>query len=250
MHQLTVGIGAGDQVEKVIRSAEESNILSEILIYTARDPACEPGPGIGFQVSSDPAERMIADLLEGRIGAAVRGTLPANHTLSLLKHASKVDSLARAAMLETSKGKKFFLAPVGIDEGWTVSQKIDLACRTQKLAKRCGMQTEIGILSGGRSGDIGRHPEVDRSLADAELVAKMTGGTHYQILIEDAIEDCGIIIAPDGISGNLIFRTLIFLGSGRGYGAPVLNIEHIFVDTSRATPDYAYAIRLAESLLK
>jgi putative methanogen marker protein 4 len=250
MPQLTIGIGAGNQVEKVVRSAGESNVRSGIRIYSTDDPAIPHGPGVTFQVSPEPAERMIADLTEGRIAAAVRGTLPANHTLSLLKHASGVESLSRAALLETAGGKKFFLAPVGVDEGWTVSQKIDLACRTRELAGRCGMRTEIGILSGGRSGDIGRHPEVDRSLADAELVAKMTGGTHYQILIEDAIRDCGIIIAPDGISGNLIFRTLIFLGSGHGYGAPVLNIKSIFVDTSRATPDYARALRLAESLLK
>jgi putative methanogen marker protein 4 len=250
MPQLTIGIGAGEHIEKVVRSAEESNIRSRIFIYSTEDPVIVPGPGIGFHVSPEPAEGMIADLTEGRIAAAVRGTLPASHTLSLLKKASGVESLLRAALLETAGGWKFFLAPVGIDEGWTVSQKIDLACRTQKLAERCGLRTGIGILSGGRVGDIGRHPEVDRSLADAELVAKMTGGIHYQILIEDAIKDCGVIIAPDGISGNLIFRTLIFLGSGRGYGAPVLNIKSIFVDTSRATPDYANALRLAEFLLK
>jgi predicted methyltransferase MtxX (methanogen marker protein 4) len=48
----------------------------------------------------------------------------------------------------------------------------------------------------------------------------------------------------------LIFRTLTFLGSGQGHGAPVVNIDKIFVDTSRASPDYANAIRLAESMLK
>ena len=99
-------------------------------------------------------------------------------------------------------------------------------------------------------GDLGRHHNVDRSLADAELVARLSGGVHYEILIEDAIRECGVIIAPDGISGNFIFRTLTFLGSGHGHGAPVMNIDKIFIDTSRATPHYANAIRLAECLLK
>ncbi len=250
MPRLTIGIGADGQEEKIIRSAAESNLRARITIYSARDPGIAPGTGVSFRFSPDPATTMISDLMEGRIDGAVRGTLPANHTLSLLKAASGVKYLLRAALLETADGKKFLLTPVGIDEGWSVGQKIELARRAQSLAKRCGLSPDIGVLSGGRSGDIGRHPEVDRSLADAELVAKMTGGVHYQILIEDAIRDCGVIIAPDGISGNLIFRTLIFLGSGQGYGAPVLNIPKIFVDTSRATPYYANALQLAESLLK
>jgi putative methanogen marker protein 4 len=250
MPPLTIGIGAGEREEKVLEGALSSGIRSAITIYTAANHPASPVPGVTYQVSPEPAEQMIADLARGRIAAAVRGTLPANQTLSLLKRASGVESLLRAALLETQKGEKFLLAPVGVDEGWTVDQRIELANRGRILAERCGLKTKVGILSGGRWGDTGRHPEVDRSLADAELVARRTGGEHYQILIEEAIRDCGVIIAPDGISGNLIFRTLVFLGSGRGHGAPVLNISRIFIDTSRATPDYANALRLAESLLE
>jgi predicted methyltransferase MtxX (methanogen marker protein 4) len=57
------------------------------------------------------------------------------------------------------------------------------------------------------------------------------------------------VIAPDGITGNLIFRTLALLGGGRGHGAPVVNIDRIFVDTSRASADYTNAIMLAKSLV-
>ena len=85
--------------------------------------------------------------------------------------------------------------------------------------------------------------------AEAELVAKLSGSFHCEILIEDAVESCGLIIAPDGISGNLIFRTLTFLGAGHGHGAPVLNISRIFVDSSRASPDYTNALMLAAALL-
>jgi predicted methyltransferase MtxX (methanogen marker protein 4) len=86
-------------------------------------------------------------------------------------------------------------------------------------------------------------------MADAELVARRAGAEHCEILIEDAAKTCGLIIAPDGICGNLIFRTLTFLGAGHGHGAPVLNIPVIFVDTSRASPDYTNALSLAAALL-
>ncbi len=193
---------------------------------------------------------LVSDLMTGKIDAAVRGTLPANATLKALKTAAGVDHLERIALLETAHGKKFLLSPVGVDEGWTVQDKLELVRKGRIIAQKFGLSGRVGILSGGRIGDVGRHEMVDRSLADAELVARLGDATHYEILIEDAVETCGLIIAPDGISGNLIFRTLAFLGAGHGHGAPVVNIPRIFVDTSRASPDYTNALMLAASLLE
>jgi len=251
MSMKNIGIGAGEENRKVLSSIAESGVSSRIIVY------CSPGkvelptsPDSMICESPDPAFTLANDLAAGSIDAAIRGTLPANATLSALKTAFGVKHLERAALLETADGRRFFLAPVGVDEGWTVSDKVSLACKAKSLAEKFGLPGKIGVLSGGRLGDVGRHPLVDRSLADAELVARLAGGIHYEILIEDAVRDCGVIIAPDGVSGNFIFRTLTFLGSGHGHGAPVLNISKIFVDTSRATSNYANAIRLAECLLK
>ncbi|WP_308219120.1 methanogenesis marker protein Mmp4/MtxX [Methanoplanus endosymbiosus] len=191
---------------------------------------------------------MIRDLYSGKISAAVRGTLPANRTLGFLKEFSGCGSLKRVAFLETPDGRRFILAPVGVDEGWTVSDKIDFVNYSRGIAPKFGISDKVAILSGGRYGDAGRHEAVDRSLADAELAAKITGSDHCEILIEDAIKDHGIIIAPDGISGNLIFRTLTMIGGGFAHGAPVVNLGKIFVDTSRASPDYSNAILLASAL--
>jgi len=161
-----------------------------------------------------------------------------------------VDHLERIALLETARGKKFLLAPVGVDEGWTVAEKLELIKKGKAIARKFGLPEKTGVLSGGRLGDIGRHRQVDTSMAEAELVARLGDATHCEILIEDAVETCGLIIAPDGISGNLVFRTLTFLGAGYGHGAPVVNISRIFVDTSRASPNYANALLLAASLLE
>jgi predicted methyltransferase MtxX (methanogen marker protein 4) len=139
---------------------------------------------------------------------------------------------------------------VGIDEGWTVAEKLSLIKKGRLIARRFGLPDKVGILSGGRLGDVGRHAVVDRSMADAELIARLGDGVHCEILIEDAVSSCGLVIAPEGISGNLIFRTLTFLGAGYAHGAPVVNIDKIFVDTSRASPDYTNALLLAASLLE
>lgn len=247
-----IGIGIAEDPDKVIESANRVSGKFETICY------CCPGTvetgtagnGVSIAESAHPEQALVEDLMAGRIDAAVRGTLPANATLKALKRAAGVDHLERIALLETVHGKKFMFAPVGVDEGWTVADKLELIKKGRIIARKFGLPEKVGILSGGRLGDIGRHPKVDASIADAELIAQLGDATHCEILIEDAVETCGLIIAPDGISGNLVFRTLVFLGGGNGHGAPVVNISRIFVDSSRASPNYANALLLAASLLE
>jgi len=246
---MRIGIGAGPDIRKVLSSAASMGPGISVVCFTGR----EHTGGIreaGLRVSDHPGEALVRALMDGEIDAAVRGSLPSSTTLRALKDAAGVDHLLRIAILSPPEGKKFLLAPVGVDEGWTVADKLELVERGRELAARLGLGREVAVLSGGRLGDVGRHPAVDRTLADAELVARLSGAVHREILIEDAIGTSGVILAPDGVSGNLIFRTLVFLGGGRAYGAPVVNIDRIFVDTSRASPDYANALITASELVK
>ncbi|PKL65335.1 MAG: phosphotransacetylase [Methanomicrobiales archaeon HGW-Methanomicrobiales-3] len=247
-----IGIGIAGDAEKVIAGIPDFAGRCGVVCY------CRPGTLAGISLPENvsviehvqPEQALVGDLAAGTIAAAVRGTLPANSTLKALKNAMGVDHLERIALLETARGRKFLLAPVGVDEGWTIEEKTELIRKGQAIAKKFGLPEKVGVLSGGRLGDIGRHQRVDTSITDAQVVAELTGATHCEILIEDAVETCGLIIAPDGISGNLIFRTLVFLGAGHGHGAPVVNISRIFVDSSRASPNYTNALLLAASLLE
>ena len=245
-----IGIGIGKDPEKVIESANRVSGKFEIICYCCLGIVDRNASVRGLSISehANPEQALVDDLMAGRIDAAVRGTLPANATLKALKKAAGVDHLERIALLETVSGKKFLLTPIGVDEGWTVGEKLELIKKGRIIAKKFGLPEKVGILSGGRLGDVGRHPQVDASMADAELLARLGDAIHCEILIEDAVETCGLIIAPDGISGNLVFRTLVFLGGGHGHGAPVVNISRIFVDSSRASPDYSNALLLAASL--
>ncbi|MDI6902274.1 MAG: methanogenesis marker protein Mmp4/MtxX [Methanocellales archaeon] len=199
-----------------------------------------------------PEEVLIQLLDKGEVDAVVRGSLCANKTLKAIRDILCPQKILRVALLATSE-KMFFLAPVGIDEGCSVEDKIDLGFLGADLIRRFGVEPEIGILSGGRFSDMGRDPRVDKSLQNGEVVAsalkaKGLSARHHGILIEDAIKECNYIIAPDGISGNLIFRSLCFLGDGEAIGAPLVGMEEVFVDTSRAGHSYDKAICLASSL--
>ena len=73
------------------------------------------------------------------------------------------------------------------------------------------------------------------------------------VLIDQAIKnDCNILIAPNGIVGNTIFRTLVLLNSWPSYGAITFGIDGIYIDTSRDrnTDGYLRSLELAYKLAK
>ncbi|MDD4300637.1 MAG: methanogenesis marker protein Mmp4/MtxX [Methanomicrobium sp.] len=246
---MKIGIGAENNISKILKSLEKIKDKAHYVVFLAEEPLVK-ADWIQYEISDDPCTAMIDALYSGSIDAAVRGTLPANYTLKALKKRAGTDTLRRAAVLQTASGNKFLLAPVGVDEGWTVDEKIEFIRDLKPLAEKIQIDSSVAVLSGGRKGDLGRHKIVDRTIHDAEKISELTGSDNCEILIEDAAEHHGIIIAPDGISGNLIFRTLCLLGGGDAHGAPVLNIGKIFVDTSRAGSDYSNAVLLAISLVK
>jgi len=247
---LTVGIGVAAGAGKVLASLASVSPGIRVELF-ARPGTIPPGTvAVTVREDGEPEEQLVRALMDGKIDAAVRGTLPSSTTLACLKRAAGVTHLVRIALLETADGRRFLLAPVGVDEGWTIDEKVEMVERGREMAPAVGLPPTVAVLSGGRKGDLGRHEQVDRSLADAERVAGLTKATPWEILIEDAVGRFGMVLAPDGISGNLIFRTLVLLGGGKGHGAPVVNIGSTFVDTSRATPDYGRAINLAASLAK
>jgi predicted methyltransferase MtxX (methanogen marker protein 4) len=143
--------------------------------------------------------------------------------------------------LETYDGFQFFYAPVGIDECNSKLYKIDFIPHAIKIFDLLKIEPKISILSGGRIGDKGRDSSVDNSINDAEDIVKFFHEhqpnlkiSHDEILIEKAIlNKSNLIIAPNGISGNLIYRTLVHLGGGKAYGAIYLDLEKPIIDTSR-----------------
>ena len=95
-----IGIGIGDDPDKVLSSVAGIAGKFETFCY------CNPGTvtekpaddTIHIIEHSHPEQVMIDDLISGKIDAAVRGTLPANSTLSALKKAEGVDHLERIAL--------------------------------------------------------------------------------------------------------------------------------------------------------
>jgi putative methanogen marker protein 4 len=206
---------------------------------------------VNFEVLQTESEEELVELLfNGQANAAIRGSLSASKIMIKLRE--KYPKIARASFIDL-KGQKFLLAPVGIDEGDDLKQKLLIAEEGSQFLTSIGIKPKLGILSGGRPQDYGRSTKIDDSLKDGELLTSLINkesinAKHYFILIEDAIkEGANLIIAPDGISGNLIFRTLVLLGDGKSHGAVTVGMKEIYVDTSRSqdVEGYKNALKFA-----
>ena len=251
--RVGIGIADGTASESVISDVESARGFADVVLIGDEKDLSATGTDLEIIHSGKPEVELVDRLVDGQIDAAVRGTLGATKTLGYLKSVLQVSRLERLALLTTADGVPFFLVPVGIDEGNSVADRVDLVSKSVNAIRRFGITEKVAVLSGGRFEDAGRSEIVDQSLADGEVVAKRLcelgiDAKHYGILIENAIRDANVIVAPDGITGNLIFRTLVFLGGGGGFGAPVL-ADLVFVDTSRVKVKFSDAIMFASALV-
>jgi len=196
---------------------------------------------------------LCADLRDRKLCAAVRGTLSSTEMLSSIGEIFGVPRVLRVALLMTADGKPFFLAPVGIDEGNALEERFELLKQGVRFLNCLGVKPDVAVLSKGRAEDSQRGEEIRKSLREGEQLTQLAReqglvAQHKHILIEQAVREADFVLAPDGVSGNLIFRSLYFLGKGEAIGAPVVNLNRIFVDTSRDKRSYSDSLALAAAL--
>ncbi|MHA1933403.1 MAG: methanogenesis marker protein Mmp4/MtxX, partial [Promethearchaeota archaeon] len=169
------------------------------------------------------------------------GSSSSNKFLGNLRKFLNTQKINRLALLETVDGHQFFYGPVGIDECNNLTDKLEFIEHILKEFELLNIKPNISVLSGGRLGDIGRDSKIDNSIREGEKIVEImkTKYTnlsikHHEILIEDAVMNkSNFILAPDGISGNLIYRTLVHLGGGKAYGAIYMGLKKTIIDTSR-----------------
>ena len=240
-----IGIGIWNADPAFIASLESAAEYADLLLVGGPGCACN----LDCAVSQEPWKDLVRLLAAGEIEGAVRGNLPAGRTMQALSEEFSI-RVRRLALLELP-GWAFLLGPVGIDEGENMADRLELLLGGARLLKSLGVKASSAVLSGGRMEDRGRCERIDRSLLEGELIASRAreaglAAEHKGILIESCRGD-DIIIAPEGVSGNLIFRTLLLLCGAQSYGAPVL-MDRVFIDSSRARGGFDGPVMLASCL--
>ncbi|MEM2899624.1 MAG: methanogenesis marker protein Mmp4/MtxX [Thermoplasmata archaeon] len=236
--KITIGIGAVEGSRKVIEKS----------IMRARKVA-----KVDCKVIDN--EEMLVNLLfKKEIDCAIRGTLPSSKLIPLLRKRTN-KKILRAALLEDAYKRAFILAPVGIDEGNCISEKKKFIKLCNDFMTLFGIKPKVAILSKGRLEDCSRGRDISNSIAQGNSLVKFAkinriSAKHYGILLEDALKKSNCIIAPDGVSGNLIFRAIHYAGMGSALGAVALDLlpSSIYIDTSRAKSDYSDSILFCASI--
>lgn len=207
-----------------------------------------------FIISSKVEEELISLLINGEVEAIVRGNLNAKTVLQKIKSAFGCNNLYRITIMEITS-RPIMLAPVGIDEGDTMEDLLEFVIRGKKIADKFGLKFKVGVISGGRLEDRGRSKKVDEMLNFSEMLTnriKEMGFNveNFGIEIERAVNSSSMILAPDGIIGNLIFRSLVLIANMDSFGAYASALPKVYVDTSRARTSYLLPIILASALAK
>ncbi len=217
MKTVAIGIGKNRNINKAIELFENKYNINTKLIHNDED--------------------LVKAILDDKIDAVVRGSLPASGIIKEVK--KHFPEISRATYVN-GNGHEFLLTPVGIDEGNTIEDKLKIAINCGEFLKSLNKEPKIGILADGRKGDYGRSEKISKSIDESEELTKLIKENtdfevkNYYILIEQALNDnCNVIIAPDGIIGNIIFRTLILVNSWPSCGAVTFGINGIYIDTSR-----------------
>lgn len=241
-----IGIGIWKADEELISSLYSAERFCDLLVVGDTNGCVCPFDHLSC---NEPWRELVRLLADGEIDGAVRGNLPAGRTMSAIAEQFELP-VRRLALIELA-GWAFFLGPVGIDEGETALDRLGLVLRGSELLQKMDITPKAAVLSGGRMEDRGRCQRVDISLDEGEMIAlaALKAGVeavHKGILIESCRGD-DIVIAPEGVSGNLIFRTLMLLCGAQSYGAPVL-MEEVFIDSSRARGNFDGPVMLAGAM--
>ncbi len=193
------------------------------------------------------AVALLDGLESGKIGAAVRGSLPAKELLGSLAERRAGLYIRRIALVTLPDGKPFLLGPVGIDEGGTLAAMRALIGDSKEFCSLLGWEPRVAVLSAGRAEDAGRSRDIARSVRRGDQLESIPGVRHYHITVEEAIGWANCVVAPDGVTGNLMYRTLTRLGAGSSLGALYFPLDLHLADTSRngTVEEYTGAVALA-----
>ena len=173
-NRAKVAMGIREPNAKILESALKAQEMgyAHVVLVGNKKEIDEIGTELEVVDTEDP-EKVLAELLISRkVDAAIRGTAKASGALANLKEALGKKRVCRLALLLTADGTPFFLAPVGIDEGNNIADKLHMVTLGAEYIRRFGIEPVVGVLSGGRIGDIGRDRRVDRTLADGEFITR------------------------------------------------------------------------------
>ena len=248
-----IGFGLAKPDKEILASLKKSKKYADIILVGPK--AIAKISGFKKIISDNPERKLPELLVNGDFDGIIRGTIDDFKTYENyqdLVGKEKTEKLIELALLEDAYGRQFFLSDGSNPSGWTKEEKIK-NCEgiIEFMKKELGVKPKIGIITGVRHGTYDRRKEtregvigyLNKNYEDAQEIVdyfKQKGIQikNYAIELNSAVEDgCNIIVPPNGMVGNQIFRALCLIGGGKILTCSRANIPHPYEDNSRCEKD-------------
>jgi predicted methyltransferase MtxX (methanogen marker protein 4) len=254
-----IGFGLQEPNREVLKSLVKSKKYADIVLVGPN--AIKNVKGFQKVISQAPEKDLAKMLFNQEFDGIVRGTIDDFKTFEayqMLIGQEKAKQMIELGLMEDFYGRQFFISQASNPLGWSKEEKIKDCEGTIKFMKlELGLKPKIGFITGVR------HETYERKKGTKKGVQKILNQTYedadfivdyftkhkieaknYAIEIETALkEGCNIIVPPNGMVGNQIFRTLVLVGGGKFLACSRANFPHPYEDNSRSETDFEPHIR-------
>lgn len=254
-----IGFGLKEPDKEVLESLVNSKKYADIVLVGPA--AIKDVEGFEKVISAEPEKKIAEMLAKGEVEGIVRGTIDDFKTFEAYEAIigkEKTKNMAEFGLLEDAHGRQFFISEASNPKGWTREDKMASLERTVDfLVNELGIKPKIGFLTGVRHDTYQRRKDsqewpikyLNETYEDAEYgvnyyVEKGIEAKNYTIEVNAAVEDgCNVVVPPNGMAGNQIFRSMCLIGGGKILSAVRGNLPNVYEDNSRNERNFEAHVR-------
>ena len=178
------------------------------------------------------AALLVSQLKDGNLDGIVRGHFDQDIFYGELRNAFGYDQIHAMSLMKTLESHEFFLGPGTLYEGDSVEEKLSFIEQALPLLDQWGVKLRFGIHGRftAEYTESGHGKKV--STDDSERLVQCLKdrgfeATFYGRRIEEAIRHSNFFVPCDGFTGNMVYRTLLYVGGTSDLGCPYLMQEAV-----------------------
>jgi len=244
-----IGIGILHPDESIIESLIRASDFCDVIAFG------EKLQNISSIPTATPEKSLVEAIKSGEIDAIVRGQANATVMREELVHqfSYSPDIIKDLGVVKDNLNRVFIPIAISNFQGWSVDQKIELIRDAIELLGLLHLPVKVGVTSGARPNECGSVPYLAETYADAEKIVSILQNEmpikHYYIDIEKAMADgCTILVFANGMVGNHVLRSLVFLGQVKIYGGIISGIDQLVVESFKNSSGFYEYLEFANAL--
>ncbi|MBA7490651.1 hypothetical protein ES702_01192 [subsurface metagenome] len=249
-----IGFGLLKPDKQILESLKKSKKYAEIILVGPT--AIKSVKGFEKIIVKEPEKRLAEMLAKEEVDGIIRGTIDDFKTLETyqsLVGKEKAKNEIELALIEDAFERQFYISEGSNPRGWNRKEKMKQVQGVVKfMQEELGIKPKIGFLTGIRHETYQKRKGskkwpikyLNETYEDAEYGVKYfkkrgLKAKNYAIELNAAAEEgCNLIVPPNGMTGNQIFRALCLIGGGKLLTASRANLPHPYEDNSRNEKDF------------